>query len=96
MFTILTFLYQQIPDGIIEAALGANPYNTAAYGLLVLVLMVFAFLNYRDRRRSEKELYKYISSTVILLAKVETKMAILQDLRSLLITHITPSESNEL
>ena len=95
MSTILLAIYQQIPDGIIDAALTANPYNAAAYGLLVLVLMLFSFINYRDRRRTEKELYKYMASTVLLLEKVEGKMGILQDLRSLLIDHIQTTSSSD-
>ncbi len=88
MFTIFPILLQEIPDGVIDAALKANPYNAIAYGLLVVVLMLFSFLNYRDRRRMEKQHFKYMTETIGLLGRVEEKMVVLQDIRSLLINSI--------
>ena len=88
MLTILPYLLQEIPDGVTDAALSANPWNTAAYGLLVVVLMAFSYLNYRDRRSVEKEYFKYMATTIELLAKVEVKMTVLTELRSLFIDHI--------
>lgn len=91
MLTPLFTVLQEIPDGVIDAALKANPYNAVAYGLLVLVLMVFSFINYRDRRRTEKALFKYMSETVALLSRVEEKMVVLHDLRGLVTNLLNPS-----
>lgn len=81
MFTNLVTLLQVIPKEVTIAALGANPWNTAAYGLLVFVLMLFAVMNYRDRRRSDKALITFMTTTVGLLGRVEEKMVVLHDVR---------------
>ena len=80
---LLSSFFQEIPEEVITQALKANPYNAAAYGLLVFVLMMFSFMNYRDRRRTEKAYYKHLQDWTSLLVKVEEKMFILKDIRSL-------------
>ncbi len=86
---LLSDFFQEIPKEVINQALSANPYNAAAYGLLVFVLMVFSFMNYRDRRRTEKAYYKHLQDWTSLLVRVEEKMSILKDIRSFCLERLT-------
>ena len=92
---LLSSFFQEIPREVITKALEANPYNTAAYGLLVFVLMIFSFMNYRDRRRTEKAYYKHLQDWTLLLVKVEEKMSILKDIRSFCLERLTTDPQND-
>ncbi len=93
---LLSSFFQEIPKEVINQALSANPYNAAAYGLLVFVLMVFSFMNYRDRRRTEKAYYKHLQDWTSLLVKVEEKMSILKDIRAFYLERLTAELQNDI
>ncbi len=92
---LLSSFFQEIPKEVISQALEANPYNAAAYGLLVFVLMVFSFMNYRDRRRTEKAYYQHLQDWTSLLVKVEEKMSILKDIRAFYLERLTAELQND-
>ena len=84
-----------------DAALKANPYNMAAYGLLVFVLMVFSFQFYRDKRRVEKQHMKDMRTMVTLMVEVESNLEVLRDVRRIIAdcperyTHPQPTDISD-
>lgn len=54
-----------VQDNIVNTALAASPYNTIAYGLLVLVLIIIVVQQHREKKVSNDKHEKVIETVTI-------------------------------
>lgn len=75
MYIYLAYnLLQNVPDGVVDKALEASPYNAIAYGLLVALLIVSNFMQWRYNKQLQDRQYEYIEKAIGLIQIVESKM----------------------
>lgn len=88
MLPILPFIafLQDVPD-VADKLFKVSPYDATAYGALVVVLFVFAYIQWKEKREDAKRLEKFVE----VLQGVEIHMRQLDDIKQLLLIEKTTS-----
>jgi hypothetical protein len=84
-------LIQDVPDGVIDAVTKISPYDATAYGGLILVLLVFIWIQYKDKQRQAQSLEKVVES----LHDIEIHLTAVSDLKMLIMSMMLKSPSDK-
>lgn len=82
MITIIPFYFglQQIQDSVVESATKVSPFNAAAYGVLVGVLILFIYMMWKDKER-QAETYEKMADA---MKGIEISMRSMDEMKTML------------
>jgi len=90
MLHYLTPLLQEIPDGVVDGISNISPYDATAYGGLVLVLLIFVYLQWKDKQKMAESLEKMTE----VLRDIEVQLHPIQDLKLLIMSNLLNKPNN--
>ena len=77
-------LIQEIQEGVVEAVTKISPYDATAYGGLVLVLLIFLYIMYKDKQKQAESLEKITE----VLRDIEVQMHSISDLKTMVMARL--------
>lgn len=84
MLTLFTIILQDVGDGVIDAVSKISPYDATAYGGLVLVLVIFLYMQYKDKQKQAESLEKVVET----MKDIELSLRDIPELKMLILTHL--------
>jgi hypothetical protein len=81
---LLLTLIQDVQDGVVEAVTKISPYDATAYGGLVLVLLIFLYIMYKDKQKQADSLEKITD----VLRDIEVQMHSISDLKTMVMARL--------
>jgi len=83
MMTLNVAYLQDIPSGLNKIA-EATPYSIAVYGVLVFVLAIIAYLQFKERKETTEKFIDHVKESNTLMENVERRMDGLSRVEALL------------
>jgi len=94
MLFLFNMLMQDVPDGVVDAVTRISPYDGAAYGGLVLVLLIVLYLQYKDKQKQAEALEKAVET----LNDIEISLRAIPELKLLILSKLlntNPPNTND-